>query len=204
MPKQYLKLGPFSVTVRKCLNNASNWAFPSYCQKIPQQCLEMRPSSINVRKCLNNASNWGFPQLLSDNAFTMPRNEAFLSYCEKMPKQCLEWNTSFHFPSEYLPILQRHTPTSFDSWQRVHRKVRKSSPRFLQFLEHWRHVTLLQLMCCDWYNYHCLFLAHGGAVVWGTALRAERSRVRFFMVSLEFSIDIILPAVLWSWGWLSL
>jgi len=27
-----------------------------------------------------------------------------------------------------------------------------------------------------------------------------RSRVRFPMVSLEFFIDIILPAALWSWG----
>ena len=33
--------------------------------------------------------------------------------------------------------------------------------------------------------------------VWGTALQAGRSRVRFPMVSLEFFIDIILPAALW-------
>jgi len=37
----------------------------------------------------------------------------------------------------------------------------------------------------------------GGAVGWGPALRARRLRVRFPMVSLEFFIDIILPAM-WS------
>ena len=36
----------------------------------------------------------------------------------------------------------------------------------------------------------------GSAVGRGTALQAERSRVRFLMVSLEFFIDIILPAAL--------
>jgi len=117
--------------------------FHSYCQKMPQQCLELGPSSVTVKKCLNNSSNWGH----------------FLSYCQKMTAPCSKRDTSFHFPSEYLQILRRHTPTSSDSWQRVHRKVRKSAPRFLQFLEHWRYyVTLLQLMFCHWYYYHCLFL----------------------------------------------
>jgi hypothetical protein len=37
----------------------------------------------------------------------------------------------------------------------------------------------------------------GGSVSWGTALQVGRSRVRFPMVSLELSIDIILPAALW-------
>ena len=37
--------------------------------------------------------------------------------------------------------------------------------------------------------------ARGSAVGWGTALKVGRSRVRFPMVSLEFSIDIILPGV---------
>jgi hypothetical protein len=35
-------------------------------------------------------------------------------------------------------------------------------------------------------------------------LQAGRSLVRFPIVSLDFFIYIILPAALWSWGWLSL
>jgi len=37
-----------------------------------------------------------------------------------------------------------------------------------------------------------------------TALQVGRSRVRFPMVSLDFFIDTILLAALWSWGQLSL
>jgi hypothetical protein len=44
----------------------------------------------------------------------------------------------------------------------------------------------------------------GGAFGWGTALQTGRSRVRFPMFSLEFLIDITLPAALWPWGRLNL
>jgi hypothetical protein len=42
------------------------------------------------------------------------------------------------------------------------------------------------------------------AVGRGIALQVGRSRVWFPTVSLEFFVDIILPAALWLWGWLSL
>jgi hypothetical protein len=52
----------------------------------------------------------------------------------------------------------------------------------------------------------CIFQigARGGAVGWGTALQAGRSRVRFQIMSLGFFIDTILPAALWPWCWLGL
>jgi hypothetical protein len=52
-------------------------------------------------------------------------------------------------------------------------------------------------------TYHIMG-ARGNAVGWGTALQVGISRFGFPMVSVEFFIDIILPAALWPWFWLSL
>jgi hypothetical protein len=47
-----------------------------------------------------------------------------------------------------------------------------------------------------------IYWVRGGAVGWGTALQAGRSRLRFQIMSCF--IDIILPAALWLWGSLRL
>jgi len=44
----------------------------------------------------------------------------------------------------------------------------------------------------------------GGALGWGIALHAGKSRVWFWVVSLEFFIDLSLPAALWPSDRLSL
>jgi hypothetical protein len=60
------------------------------------------------------------------------------------------------------------------------------------------------------YSFPSIFLlcnsqgARSSVIVWGTMLQAGRSWVRFPLRSLNFSIYLILPAVIWSWGRLSL
>jgi hypothetical protein len=56
----------------------------------------------------------------------------------------------------------------------------------------------------DFSLYWDILWARGGALGWGSALQARRSRVQFPMVSLDFFINIILPAAPWPWGRLSL
>ena len=68
MPQQCLELGPSSVILKKCLNNASNWGLPQFLsQNNSTMFWTAGTSSVTVRKCVNNASNWGLLQLLSKN-----------------------------------------------------------------------------------------------------------------------------------------
>jgi hypothetical protein len=48
---------------------------------------------------------------------------------------------------------------------------------------------------------NCMYWGH---TAWGTMLQPGRSRVRYPMRSLVYSIDPIFPAALWPWGRLSL
>jgi hypothetical protein len=60
----------------------------------------------------------------------------------------------------------------------------------------WHHATFL----CFSVRYMTIRAACGSVVVWDTMLQDLRSRVRFPMRSLHFSIYIILPAALWPLG----
>ena len=72
----------------------------------------------------------------------------------------------------------------------------------------WKNVKCSHLGLPVLPKAHCwiqgtLWMLCRGAVDWDTALQTGRSRVRFAMLSLEFFVDVILQAALWSWGWLS-
>ena len=59
-------------------------------------------------------------------------------------------------------------------------------------------VYVCMYVCIYIYIYIYIYIcvgARGSAAGWGTALQVGRSRVRFPVVSLEFFIDIILPAM---------
>jgi len=78
---------------------------------------------------------------------------------------------------------------------------------FICFLPYMCHIPLLISFSLLYYTYLLIFLfplLNTDAVGRGTALQAGRSRLRFLMMSLEFFIDITLPAALWPWDRLSL
>jgi hypothetical protein len=68
----------------------------------------------------------------------------------------------------------------------------------------WTSPPISSVLLLHVYFSYGLFVigARVSVVGWGTMLQVGRSRVRFPMKLLDFSVYLIFPAELWSWGWL--
>jgi hypothetical protein len=112
---------------------------------------------------------------------------------------CLETSGNTHpvmhyiIPEEWITKL--HCCKSLKTWERWCFCTARTIVAVM--------IMMLALKAFNNVVFECVG-AHGSAVGQGTTLQVGRSLVRFPMVSLEFFIDIILPAALWPWGWLNL
>jgi len=98
-----------------------------------------------------------------------------------------------HFPKETICFIR-------DNWKYLSYAASAYRPH-----KNYTRILIYISVLFNIYIYIYIYIgARGGAVGWGTALQAGRSRVRFPTVSFEFFIYIILPAALWPWDWFSL
>ena len=93
----------------------------------------------------------------------------------------------------------------YHAWCQTCCHIRQVLPQSVRILGQWVRITQGTQMCQFLFIFilSCMGVPDG-SIGWGTALQTGRFRVRFQLVSLEFFIDIILPAALWPLGWLSL
>jgi hypothetical protein len=122
----------------------------------------------------------------------IPRNKNFCT-----DEDAFIWLNGKH------PQRQRHRKRDKTPWDRnfnIKFKVKYS----LIFLDNDIFIYYPYGICRKWKCCNKERGARCSVVGWGTVPQAGRSRVRFPMRSLDFSIDLILPAALWYWGRLSL
>ena len=145
---------------------------------------------LSVRNCFTLAVT---NKLVIINSLKVPKINKILLYEMKFlvpDYRCLQnpWLGGYRSQIPFLSVLK------WICWT--------PPPEQTSWLRHWSgscYGSIFKRSNC----YTAIRGVRGGAVGWCTALQAGRSRVRFPLLSLECFIDIILPAALWPWGWLS-
>jgi hypothetical protein len=143
-------------------------------QRFSAKWKAMKPSGKNVE------SNWWRSNSHKREAVQRHYWLTFKGFLMRLPVCCLCYKDSFKYPRRLQTAACR---IGHRKWE-IEVAFVSLSPNTL------RQVKVYDARVC--------------AVGRGTALQAEMSRVRFPTVSLEFFIDIILPAALWPRGWFSL
>ena len=147
---------------------------------------------------------------------------ALLRMGKKLPETCwADWNINKLLLSHLVGLLHylSHVISSHCSRRTVFWQTVNVMTMLLIIFQKILHKTKEKRISNNRYNNGCVSLyviyiytsddkqlgsngyrlgARGGAVGWGTALQAGRSRVRFPMVPLEFFSDLILPAAPFS------
>jgi hypothetical protein len=160
--------------------------------------LNARPLNT-VRICRLNTSRvsciqrWGFHHEI---VFFKPSVELTEKYANFYITLILHYINFFN--KECLALMS-YLSDIFDKLNRV-----KCLALLSYLSDNYEHCGLKLPSSRSKYNWFSAFWQGGSVVGWGTMLQAGKSRVRFTIMSLNFSNYLIFPASLWPWGGLTL
>jgi hypothetical protein len=179
------------------------WIAASYCKNSRRALYRNSNSEAMWHQARGYSSTCSTSHWLEVSEWSVSHSPSFIPK-EKAPSSHLTGdrvrprnNTAIAVNRTTIPRTSNSQPIHYSTW------AIQTLSRTVCFLFKCR-VTVKLIRITVNYQWQLYLIGQRcGAVGWGTALQAGRSRVRFPMASLEVLIDII-PATAWSWGRLSL